>query len=266
MHSTLSQFPVIGTQITAPSGLHGSGVALLVGALGALYGSIGVAQAVQNAMNVAWAVPRDSRPNPLKARLRSLMLLATAGLAVVGATVLTGLSTNAGAAGAQLGAFTTIWATLAPIALNAGVFFLAFRISTARPVSWRDAGPGAITAAVLWQLLQSLGTAYVQHVLKNAEVTTGAFAFVLALIAWLYLASVALVVSVEINVVRNKKLYPRALLTPFTDNVDLTHGDQRAYTDAARARRSKGFEKVDVSFEHGSRNESNQPDANTSGR
>jgi len=66
---------VIGTQITAPSGLHGSGVALLVGALGALYGSIGVAQAVQNAMNVAWAVPRDSRPNPLKARLRSLMLL-----------------------------------------------------------------------------------------------------------------------------------------------------------------------------------------------
>lgn len=93
-----------------------------------------------------------------------------------------------------------------------------------------------------------------QHELKNATVTTGAFAFVLALIAWLYLASAALVLSVEINVVRAKKLYPRALLTPFTDDVDLTHGDRRAYTDAAQAQRNKGFETVDVTFADGGRN------------
>lgn len=149
LHSALSQFPVIGTQIATPSGLRGSGVALVVGAVGAIYGSIGVAQAVQNAMNVAWAVPRNSRPNPIKARLRSLVLLATAGLTVVGATVLSGLSTSAGAAGAQLGAVTTIAATLASVALNAFVFFLAFKVSTAHELSWRDAAPGTITAGVL---------------------------------------------------------------------------------------------------------------------
>jgi len=36
LHSALSQFPVIGTQITAPSGLRGSGGGLVVGALGAI--------------------------------------------------------------------------------------------------------------------------------------------------------------------------------------------------------------------------------------
>ena len=56
--------------------------------------------------------------------------------------------------------------------------------------------------------------------------------------------------SVEINVVRRKHLFPRALLTPFTDNVDLTRADQRAYTDAATAQRHKEFESVAVTFDH----------------
>ncbi len=260
VHSALTQFPVIGTQIGTPSGLRGSGVALAVGAVGALYGSIGVAQAIQNAMNVAWAVPRNSRPNPVKARLRSLLLIGTAGLAVLGATILSGWSTSASSTVSVLGVISAVGATAGSVVLNAAVFLLVFRISTAHNLSVRDAAPGAITAAVLWQLLQSFGTAYVQHVLKNATVTNGAFAFVLALIAWLYLAAVALVISVEINVVRDRKLFPRALLTPFTDDVDLTAGDQRAYTAAAVAQRNKGFEDVDVTFDHDGQNKSAHSD------
>jgi len=48
--------------------------------------------------------------------------------------------------------------------------------------------------------------------------------------------------------VRVDHLYPRALLTPLTDNVELTDADRRAYTDQAKAQRSKGFERVDVRF------------------
>ena len=70
VNSTLSQFPVIGDQIGSPKGLSGSGIGLVVGILGSLYGGLGVAQAAQNAMNVAWGVPRNERPNPLKARAR----------------------------------------------------------------------------------------------------------------------------------------------------------------------------------------------------
>lgn len=71
---------------------------------------------------------------------------------------------------------------------------------------------------------------------------------------WLYVASAILVVAVEVNVVRAKHLWPRALMTPFTDNVDLTHGDRRSYSDAAKAQRTKGFENVDVTFDNDGQN------------
>ncbi len=114
--------------------------------------------------------------------------------------------------------------------------------------------PGAAFAAVIWQVLELFGTAYVGHAVKGTSATYGAFALVLGLLGWLYLAALGIVLGGEINVVRAKHLYPRALLTPFTDNVDLTGADQDAYTDAAVAQRYKGFESVDVSFEHDGQN------------
>jgi membrane protein len=263
LHSTLSQFPVIGTQLQEPKGLRGSVVAVVLGCLTALYGALGVAQAFQHAMNTAWAVPRNRRPNPIAARLRSLLLLGTAGLAVLGTTVLSALGSSAHAFGASLSIWFAVVATLLSVTVNAAIFMLAFRISTVHKLSWREAAPGALTAAVLWQVLQSVGTAYVGHVVKNASATNGVFALVIGLIAWMFLASAAVVLCVEINVVRAKRLYPRALLTPFTDNVDLTHGDQQTYADSAVAQRTKEFESVDVSFDNDGQNASAQQDSDS---
>ena len=75
------------------------------------------------------------------------------------------------------------------------------------------------------------------------------FAFVLGLIAFLYLSAAAMVLCVEVNVVRVDRLHPRSLMTPFTDNVTLTSGDRRAYTAQAEAQQMKGFQDVDVSFD-----------------
>jgi hypothetical protein len=71
---------------------------------------------------------------------------------------------------------------------------------------------------------------------------------VLGLIAFVYIASVMAVIGLELNVVLTRRLYPRALLTPFTDAVELTEADRRVYTDYAKAQRHKGFENVMVSF------------------
>jgi membrane protein len=256
LSSAMAQFPVIGQQLKKPEGLGGGVTAIVIGGLTALYGGLGVAQAVQNAMNAAWAVPRNRRPNPIKARLRSMLLLATGGLAIIGATVLSAIGSSANAFGASLGGVVSILITLAAVLVNAGVFLLAFRISTAHRLTLRQAAPGAITAAVLWQLLQSFGTTYVGNVVKNASATNVLSAFVLGLLAFIYLAANALVLSVEVNVVLAKRLYPRSLLTPFTDNVDLTAGDQKAYADAAKAQTNKGFETVDVSFDNDGQNAS----------
>jgi YihY family inner membrane protein len=256
LDSALSQFPIIGDELRDPQGLHGSGVAVAVGALVALYGALGVAQATQNAMNVAWAVPRNSRPNPIKARLRSLLLIATAGIPVLATTILSALGSSARSYGADISGLVAVMATLAAVVVNTVVFVLVFRVATGYRLRTREVAPGAVAAALCWQVLQLTGTAYVGNVFKGASNTYGVFALVLGLIAWLFLAAIALVLCVEINVVRSKHLYPRSLRTPFTDDVDLTRGDKRAYTDAATAQRFKGFESVVVRFEHDGQNAS----------
>jgi YihY family inner membrane protein len=248
LDSALSQFPVIGNQLSSPAGLQGSATAVVVGVLASLYGGIGVAQAVQHAMNTAWGVPIVKRPNPFVARLRSLLLLGAGGLALVVTTVLAGLGTSR-VAGLDLGAGLQLLSSALSVLLNAALLVLVFRIATARRLTLRQAAPGAICAAVVWLLLQSFGAAYVGRVVTRASETNGVFALVLGMLAWIYLSAVAFVLCVEINVVRVKGLYPRSLLTPFTDDVDLTSGDARAYTDLAQAQRAKGFQSVDVSFE-----------------
>lgn len=244
LHSALSQFPVIGDQLNQPQRLGGGVGGVVIGVLGALYGGLGVAQATQNAMNTAWAVPRNDRPNPVKARGRSLLLLGTVGVALLGTTVISALGGGAGA----FGAVARLLLLLASVAVNTGAFILAFRIATTRELTVREVAPGAVAAAVIWQLLQSFGAVYVGNIVKGASATNGVFALVLGLLAFFYLTATAAVLCVEINVVAVDHLHPRALLTPFTDNVELTPGDKRAYATQAEAQRSKGFEEINVTF------------------
>jgi YihY family inner membrane protein len=249
LNSALGQFPIVGNQLRDPRGVSGSGFGLAVGILGTLYGGLGVAQAMQNAMNTIWRVPRNSRPNPFKSRARSLVLLVVVGLSIIGTTILSGLGASASAFGATLGVGIKVLLVAAAFLVNTAVFYLGFRVATARDLTVRQILPGAVAAAVGWQLLQAFGTLYVGHVVKNASVTNSVFALVLGLIAWIYVEALIVVLAGEFNVVRDLHLYPRSLLTPFTDNVELTHADRAAYTSQAQAERAKGFERVDVSFE-----------------
>jgi membrane protein len=207
-----------------------------------------VAQAGQNAMNTIWRVPRNSRPNPFKARLRSLLLLVVVGLSVIGTTIVSGLGATAKAFGVNMGGWSQVLLVVGSLVVNAGIFMLAFKIATAKDLRWRQIVPGAVGAAVAWEVLQLFGAAYVSHVVNHASVTNSVFALVLGLIGWIYLEALAVIFAVEYNAVRSMKLWPRALLTPFTDNVDLTAADKAAYTAQARGERTKGFETISVDF------------------
>ena len=249
LDSTLSQFPVIGDELADPQGLHGSIGAIIVGGLVAVYGAIGVAQAIQNAMNVTWSVPRNRRPNPIRARLRSLRLIGLVGIAVVVTTILSGAGSNARGFGGNVGGWSTFAAIILSFLVNGAVLVVTFRIFRPEKVRRRDVIPGAIVAAVIWQLLQFFGAVFVGNVVKGSGATYGVFALVLGLLAWIFLAAIGVVIGSEVNVVRTKRLYPRALLTPFTDNVDLTDADRRAYLDAVNSQQFKGFQSVTVHYE-----------------
>jgi membrane protein len=254
LDSALAQFPVIGEQLGDPRGLRGSSTAVMIGIVGSLYGALGVAQATQNAMNTIWAVARNRRPNPLLSRLRSLVVLGSGGLTVMVTGLLGSVGSNIGGLGESAGTVVRVVATLGAVGVTTAFFVFLFRFATTQPLSRGEVLPGALAAGVIWQVLQSFGAAYVGQVVRTADATNGVFALVLGLIAWVYLAAVAMLLCAEANVVRVRALYPRTLLTPFTDDVDLTDADRRAYTSYARAQRTKGFESVEVAFENDGQN------------
>jgi len=247
LDSALKQVPIVGTQLGTPEGLTGSKTAVIVGALAAIYGVLGLGQAGQHALSTAWGVPRNSRFNPFVGRARSLVSIMVAGLALLFIAALPVVASN-------LGSFTPDarlrWiATVISIAVTAVVLAWLMGFTTAHRVPFRTSLPGAVVISVLWHILQAAGNVYVQRVVAKASQLNGVFALVLGLIALLYLAASMAVIGVEVNVVRDRELYPRALLTPFTDAVDLTDADRRAYAMYAKAQRHKGFERVHVTFD-----------------
>src|ERR1700731_869429 len=63
LHSTLSQFPIIGDQLQRNvHSLKGSGLDLGIGVVGALLAGLGITSATQNAFNQIWHVPPKQRP------------------------------------------------------------------------------------------------------------------------------------------------------------------------------------------------------------
>jgi membrane protein len=249
LDSALGQFPIIGDQLGRPEGLTGSTAAIVIGGLVALYGALGLGQALQNALNVAWSVPRNSRPNPILMRLKSLALLATAGGAVLAISVLSTLAANTEVLGETVSSYR--WPiTLLTVIVNSLVLTALFRVGAARSHSiWTGSVPGAVTASLLWIGLQRLGAAYVTNVLTETNAMNQTFGLVLGLLGLIWLTAVIGVLGIEVNVVLERRLWPRALLTPFTDKVDLTDADRRAYAGYARAQRHKGFETIEIVFD-----------------
>jgi YihY family inner membrane protein len=240
LHSTLSQFPIIGEELQHNvHSLRGSGVGLAIGVLGSLLAGLGITGAAQNAFNAVWHVPHKDRPNLLRWRLRGLALLLTLGTLTIVSTAVAGYVTADGPS-----ALAAIGGVLVALAANLLLFFTAFRLLTAREVSTRELFPGVIVAAVLWQILQHVGGYYVAHVVRHAKETSGLFAFVLGLLSWLYLGSQVTLFAMEISVVRAWRLWPRSFFSP-----PLLEADMRALRSLAEVEERVAEENVEVSFE-----------------
>ena len=249
LDSALAQFPIVGDELGRPQGLQGSVAGVAVGAIAALYGAMGLGQALQNTQHVAWSVPRNSRPNPIYARVKTLVLLLTAGFSLLSVSVVSTIASTTDLFADILGGGLKYVLPLLTVAVVGTFLTLLFRYAATGQHSFLRAAPGGFTLAVLWQLLQFGGSVYVDRVLVDTTSMTKTFGLVLGLIGFLWIGAVMAVMAMEINVVLARRLWPRALLTPFTDNVELTEADRRAYASYARMQRHKGFEKVLVTWE-----------------
>jgi membrane protein len=247
--SVVSHFPVIGQSLAKDLvGFRGSGVGLAIGVLGTLYGGLGATQAAQTAFNQIYGVPRSKQPNPIKSRVRSLGLLTLLGSGVLISTGIAAILTTANGISTNLVDAAQVAGYIVGYVVNVALFSAAFKLLTARDLRLRQVVVGGVVAAALWTLIESFGSSYISHAFTHGQHLYGGFEIVLVTLAWFYLQSVILVLAGEINVVLEHRLWPRSLLSPFKDDVELTAADRRAYAQYAQVQRFKDTETVTSEF------------------
>jgi YihY family inner membrane protein len=234
----IGQFPVFGTQIEdSVTTIQGSGVGLVVGIVGTLWGGLGITQSAQDAMNAVWNIPRKDRPNywfRLARGLGSLLLLV---VFVFAATALAQLGRiGSGTAGRVL-------PFAGSLLLNLLLLVALFQVLTGMWVPWRRLLPGAVCGAVGWTALQALGVYIVDRQLEQANLIYGVFAVVIVLLGWLYLSAQLLLYAAELNVVLARRLWPRSLLQP-----PLTEPDRRVLAALAEAEERRPEQTIEVRF------------------
>jgi membrane protein len=240
--SALKNLPLVGNHQPPP--LHGNVAALVIGLALALWSGLGVAKAAQTAFNTVYLVSHTDRPNFLKSTLRALGLVVIGGFGLILTTILSSAVTSVhSVGGVDVGPGLRLVGIAIAVALNTALFLLLFRWLTVREVRWRDAAPGALMSAITLQVLQLASTAFIAHKLKGASSTYGNFAAVIVLLSWFYLQAQAVLLAAEVNVVRQYKLWPRAM----TD-APATEADFRAYEAYAERERYQPEEGVDTTF------------------
>jgi membrane protein len=210
--SAVKDYPVIGSYADQVGHLHQTGIALVVGLIGTFIGALGVANSLQNALNSCWEIPFDRRPGFPWSWLRSAALIIVVGGGFIVTTVLSGLAAGTGHVLKVAG--LSVSAIAVSLLLNFGFFWLGFRLATAKEITWRQLWLSAAISAVIWQILQYVGTSFVSRQIAHASPLYGTFAIVLGLIAWLYLQAQLMLYAVEVNVVRAYRLWPRSLVPP----------------------------------------------------
>ena len=241
LHSTLRQFPIIGTDLgNNIKALHrDSPIGLTVGIVGLIWGSLGLAQNGIFTMEQIWNLPGVDRPNYLKRLYRSVTFLVVLGVGVMVSTFLAAaVPTARGALG---------WAIAGAVAsavVNFGEYLFAFRVLTPARVSVRQLVPGAAVAGVAWTVLQAIGGFVIGRYLKNDNALYGLFGIVLGLFAWVYLMTEVTVYAAELNVVLARHLWPRSMVQP-----PLTDADRRSLAAQADQNRRRPEQHIDVSFD-----------------
>ncbi len=206
--SGLQTIPILKDALS-PEGLkqiedNRNGLAV-TGTLLALYTGSGVIIAMQHSLNKIYHVVDE--PNFVQKRLRSLLWLAVLGVFAVTSLA---LSTLAGFAPDIL-AF--VLSLAGGLAVNTALFSTAYKVLPATSLSWREVLPGAIVAAIGFEILKLAGTAYLARGETARTGTFGAFAAAAALLIASFIIARVVLLAAEVNAVLAERRATRQSFT-----------------------------------------------------
>lgn len=236
-----SQVPLIGHTLVT-EGVEqlqrNSIIGLIFGFVTMIWGATGLAQAGLFTMEQVWNLPGPDRPGYFQRLGRAMLFLGMLGGGVIATTLLATLSTFG-----LGGLWVSIFSAFGAAAVNSALYIGAFRILTPKAVHTRCLLPGAVGGGICYTVVQFVGTFLVGHYL-HSDSAYGIFAIVLGLIAWIYLAVRITVYAAEVNVVLDRKLWPRSILQP-----PLTVADRVSLALQATQNRRRPEQHVEVTFD-----------------
>ncbi len=195
INSAVSDIPVIGREVLSESGgLRGSGFALVIGVLGAIWGSTRAFVIVQVALDDIVGVPADRRHSAVIARVHALVGVAIIGVGQVASLALTTLATHT-----DINVVSSVLLALGTVAINTFVVGSMFRYLTSAETTFAHVWPGALAAGLAYTTLQVLGSTIVARLLAGAQGVYGTFASVLAITGWLAIHATVALFAAELN-------------------------------------------------------------------
>lgn len=215
VHSVSSYFPVIGESLNnSVKGVSKTGPALIIGIVFSLYGARGIADAFRNAVNHLWHVPLAKRSSFPRSLLRSFGLIFGGGGGLIASAIIAGWTSTAGH-----GWIFSLLSLISNLVILYGVFVLILRLSLPLSIPVSKFRVGAAVSAVGLTILQKLGSyILLSQSDKLSNSYSALFATTLGLLAWIYLQTQVVMYAVQIDTVRDGKLWPRSLsgkhLTP----------------------------------------------------
>lgn len=230
INSSLSNFPIIGTQLR--SNIHSISpniLPLILASFTALMASRGVAGIAARSMSQIWYVTTSEMPNFINTLLRSFIWAGYVGIL-----------TNLGAALSSFSMLGPLVSIGGATLVNLCLFIGAQRLCLPRSIGFSKFYRGAIASGIAWQLLLYFGTQIVKNQLSHSTPLYGFFAIVLGLLTWVYLVAFITLVFSTADVVREYKLTPRSL-----DQSDPTEADIRAQHLIFNARANPAIDAID---------------------
>jgi YihY family inner membrane protein len=194
LDSFVSRIPVVGPSLVENQGqITGSWLALVIGLLGAIWGSLRAFNAMQIALDDIWEV-ETGRRNYFVQRLASLTFIAAIGLAQAGSVALAATVGHAGLP--RTGQFLL---TFGGLVLNVAIVGSIYRFLTSKPMTWRLVWRGTVFTSVVFTVLQFTATNILTRRLDGAEAVYGTFAALVVLAFWVSIHALVALIGAEIN-------------------------------------------------------------------
>ena len=139
---------------------------------------------------------------------------------------------------------------LVSVALTTAMIAFGYRVLAPGEPTFSRLWRGALTAGIAWTMLVAIATYLATNQLRRASDLYGFFGVIIGLVAWMALASNFFVIGAEVNIVRERRLWPRTLLQP-----PIVDADETVLTSQVMKERRRPEQQISVEYSEPQRTE-----------